>query len=84
MSNYQIICKAHGLTIEQGETLQRMGYLKAFMYGWFGDEKEAELRQLGFIADTRIGSIDCAKLSSAGKKIASKLAIAEIDDLIAS
>jgi hypothetical protein len=84
MSNYQAVCETHGLTREQGETLQRMHYLHAFIYGFFGTEKEAELRQLGLITDTRRGRMDCAKVSSKGQEIARKLAIAEIDDLIAS
>jgi hypothetical protein len=84
MSNYQTVYEAYGLTAEQADLIQRMGNLKAFMYGFYGEGKEAELRQLGLIIDTRLGRVDCAKLSSAGKEIAHKLTIAEIDDIMAS
>jgi hypothetical protein len=73
MSNCQIAYKAHRLTAN------------AFMYGSIiSDDKEAELRRLGFITDTRVERIECAKLSRVGKEIASKLDIDEIDEIMAS
>jgi hypothetical protein len=85
MSRYQMICEAHGLTIEQGETLQKMVLRTVFMQGWFGEEKEAELRSMGLLIDTKVGRMDnCAKLSRTGSEIAQKLMIAEIDDMAAS
>jgi hypothetical protein len=73
MSRYQMVCDAHGLTIEQGETLQKMILRTVFMQGWFGEEKEVELRM-----------DNCVKLSHTGSEIAQKLIIAEIDDMAAS
>jgi hypothetical protein len=85
MSRYQMVCDAHGLTIEQGETLQKMILRTVFMQGWFGEEKEVELRSMGLLIDTKIGRMDnCAKLSHTGSEIAQKLIIAEIDDMAAS
>jgi hypothetical protein len=80
-----MICEAHGLTIEQGETLQKMVLRTAFMQGWFGEEKEAELRSMCLLIDTKVGRMDnYAKLSRTGSEIAQKLMIAEIDDMAAS
>ncbi|MBV9011230.1 MAG: hypothetical protein JO272_04135 [Pseudonocardiales bacterium] len=83
MSRYQMVCEAHGLTIEQGKTLRKMVLLTTFMHGLFGKEKEAELRSMGLLIDTKAGRMDsCAKLSRTGNEIAQELMTAEIDDEI--
>jgi hypothetical protein len=74
-----------GLPSNKAKRCKKMVLRTVFMQGWFDEEKEAELRSMDLLIDTKVSRMDnCAKLSRTGSEIAQKLMIAEIDDMAAS
>lgn len=43
-NHFQEVCETHNITTEQGDIIMRMGYMTAFMNGWFGEKKQKSVK----------------------------------------